>query len=82
MPDAKFGEELLAAVKLQEGANLDEEEIKAFCRGKIAHYKVPRYVSFVEDYPMTVTGKIQKFKLREMAIEELGLADAAAIKMA
>ena len=82
VPDAKFGEELLAAVKLQEGANLDEEEIKAFCRGKIAHYKVPRYVSFVEDYPMTVTGKIQKFKLREMAIEELGLAGAAAIKMA
>ena len=82
VPDAKFGEELLAAVKLQEGANLDEEAIKAFCRGKIAHYKVPRYVSFVEDYPMTVTGKIQKFKLREMAIEELGLTDAAAIKMA
>ena len=82
VPDAKFGEELLAAVKLQEGANLDEEAIKAFCRGKIAHYKVPRYVNFVEDYPMTVTGKIQKFKLREMAIEELGLTDAAAIKMA
>lgn len=82
VPDAKFGEELLAAVKLQEGANLDEEAIKAFCRGKIAHYKVPRYVSLVEDYPMTVTGKIQKFKLREMAIEELGLTDAAAIKMA
>ena len=82
VPDAKFGEELLAAVKLQEGANLDKEAIKAFCRGKIAHYKVPRYVSFVEDYPMTVTGKIQKFKLREMAIEELGLTDAAAIKMA
>ena len=82
VPDAKFGEELLAAVKLQDGAALDEEAIKAFCRGQIAHYKVPRYVSFVEEYPMTVTGKIQKFKLRETAIEELGLADAAAIKMA
>ena len=82
VPDAKFGEELLAAVKLQDGAALDEEAIKAFCRGQIAHYKVPRYVSFVEEYPMTVTGKIQKFKLRETAIKELGLADAAAIKMA
>ena len=82
VPDEKFGEELLAAVQLREGTSLAEDEVKAYCRGKIAHYKIPRYVTFVSEYPMTVTGKIQKFKLREQAIERLGLHDAAAVKMA
>ncbi|MEM7406221.1 MAG: AMP-binding protein [Pseudomonadota bacterium] len=82
VPDAKFGEELLAVVKLRDGAATSEEDIKSFCRGSIAHYKVPRYVSFVDEYPMTVTGKVQKFKLREQAVTDLGLEDAAAIKMA
>jgi fatty-acyl-CoA synthase len=78
VPDAKYGEELMAWVKLREGATSDEDGIKDFCRGKIAHYKVPRYVKFVEDFPMTVTGKVQKFKMRETAIAELGLEAAAA----
>ncbi|MDX1467628.1 MAG: hypothetical protein R3215_18200, partial [Halomonas sp.] len=54
--------------------SLDEEGLKAFCKGQIAHYKVPRYVKFVDAFPMTVTGKIQKFKMREEATHELGLA--------
>ena len=82
VPDSKYGEELLAAVQLRDGATLNDDEVRQYCRGKIAHYKIPRYVQFVSEYPMTVTGKIQKFKLREDAIEELGLGDAAAIKMA
>lgn len=82
VPDMKYGEELLAAVRVTDGASLSQDDVRAFCQGKIAHYKIPRYVTFVSDYPMTVTGKIQKFKLRESAIEELGLRDAAAVKMA
>jgi fatty-acyl-CoA synthase len=74
VPDAKYGEELLAAVRLRPGASLTEEEVRDFCRGRLAHYKVPRYVRFVEEYPMTVTGKIQKFKIRDAAVAELGLS--------
>jgi fatty-acyl-CoA synthase len=66
VPDEVWGEQLCAYVILASGHEPDEEAIKAFCRGKIAHYKVPHYVRFVEAFPMTVTGKIQKFKLREM----------------
>ncbi len=73
VPDPKFGEEILACVKLRGGQTMSEEEIREFCKGSLAHYKVPRYVLFVEDYPLTVTGKIQKFKLRDQAIEILGL---------
>ncbi len=73
VPDEKYGEEVMAWVKLSEGESLDEEGLKAFCQGKIAHYKVPRYVKFVDAFPMTVTGKIQKFKMREEATHELGL---------
>ncbi|EPC04577.1 AMP-binding protein [Litchfieldella anticariensis FP35 = DSM 16096] len=73
VPDEKYGEEVMAWVKLVEGETLDEESLKAFCQGKIAHYKVPRYVKFVDTFPMTVTGKIQKFKMREEATRELGL---------
>ena len=74
VPDPKYGEELLAAVRLRAGAALTEDEVRDYCRGRLAHYKVPRYVTFVTEYPMTVTGKIQKFKIRDAAVAELGLA--------
>ena len=73
VPDQKYGEEVMAWVKTHEGKSLDEETLRAFCQGKIAHYKVPRYFKFTQDFPMTVTGKIQKFKMRDQSIEELGL---------
>ena len=73
VPDATYGEELLAAVRLRPGAQLDPEQLREFCRGKLAHFKVPRYVTVVEEYPMTVTGKVQKFKIREQAVEALHL---------
>jgi fatty-acyl-CoA synthase len=73
VPDERYGEEICAWVKLRPGEHAGEEEIKAFCRGQIAHYKVPRYVKFVDEFPMTVTGKIQKFIMRERSIAELGL---------
>jgi fatty-acyl-CoA synthase len=76
VPDRRYGEELVACVKLGEGAACDEEELKEFCRGRIAHFKVPRYVRFVDEFPMTVTGKVQKFKMRDAAIAELGLETA------
>jgi fatty-acyl-CoA synthase len=82
VPDAKYGEELMAWVKVREGATLTEEELKEFCRGKVAHYKVPRYVKFTDEFPMTVTGKIQKFKMREQSISELGLEGAAGVQTA
>ena len=73
VPDPKYGEELLAAVRLRPGATTTEDELREFCRGRVAHYKVPRYVRFVDEFPMTVTGKVQKFKMREQAVSELGL---------
>jgi fatty-acyl-CoA synthase len=77
VPDNRHGEELCAWIHLKEDATASEEEIKAFCKGKIAHYKIPRYVKFVEEYPMTVTGKIQKYKMREASIEDYGLEEEA-----
>jgi fatty-acyl-CoA synthase len=82
VPDVKYGEELMAWVKVREGAELTGETLKEFCKGKIAHYKVPRYVKFTDEFPMTVTGKIQKFKMREQAVEELGLQRAAGVQTA
>jgi fatty-acyl-CoA synthase len=76
VPDPKYVEELCAWIKLKAGAALNESEVRDFCRGKLAHYKVPRYVRFVEVFPQTVTGKIQKFKIRETMIVELGLTQA------
>ena len=76
VPDEKYGEELCAWITLNEGANLTEEAVKDFCKGQIAHYKIPRYVKFVEEFPMTVTGKVQKFVMREAMIKELGLAES------
>jgi fatty-acyl-CoA synthase len=77
VPDSRFGEELVAWVIPRAGASVDPEQVREFCRGKIAHYKIPRYVRTVDEFPMTVTGKVQKFKLRDRAIEELELRDAA-----
>jgi fatty-acyl-CoA synthase len=77
VPDQKYGEELCAWVKLRPGAELTGDDVMEFCRGKIAHYKIPRYVRFTEEFPMTVTGKVQKFRMRETSISELGLEDAA-----
>ena len=85
VPDIKFGEEIMAWVKLHETADrsaIAEDDIRDFCRGKIAHYKVPRYVKFVEDFPMTVTGKVRKIEMRDVSIAELGLEAAAAVKNA
>src|SRR5918996_2327423 len=82
VPDARYGEELMAWVKLREGQFATAEELRDYCRGKIAHYKIPRYVKFVEAFPTTVTGKLQKFVMREQSIKELGLEQAAAVKMA
>jgi fatty-acyl-CoA synthase len=82
LPDEKYGEEIMAWVKLKPGATTTSEEVRDFCRGRIAHYKIPRYVKFVEAFPMTVTGKIQKFIMRNQSIQELGLEAAAAVKTA
>jgi fatty-acyl-CoA synthase len=76
VPDQKYGEELCAWVIVKPGQTLDEETVRAFCKGQIAHYKVPRYIRFVDAFPMTVTGKIQKFKIRDAMKDQLGLADA------
>ncbi len=73
VPDERMGEELMAWVVRRDGNDVTAEELQAFCREQLAHFKVPRYVKFVDEFPMTVTGKIQKFKMREMAIDELGL---------
>ncbi len=77
VPDERFVEEVMAWVMLKPGETADEDEIREYCKGKIAHYKIPRYVKMATEFPMTVTGKIQKFKMREVAIEELGLQKAA-----
>jgi fatty-acyl-CoA synthase len=78
VPDKRFGEEILAWVQLREGATFDEDSVRSFCEGKIAHFKVPRYIREIDEFPLTVTGKVMKFKLRERGIEELGLEDPAA----
>ena len=74
VPDPRYGEELCAWVRLHDGETATTEEIRAFCQGQIAHYKIPRHVKFVDNFPMTVTGKIQKFVMREATIAELGLS--------
>jgi len=73
VPSAKYGEEIMAWVQLGEGQSATDDEIKEFCKGKIAHFKIPRYISFVNDFPMTVTGKIRKAEMREKSIADLGL---------
>jgi fatty-acyl-CoA synthase len=79
VPDERYGEELCAWVVLKDGAAATEDEIREFCRGQIAHFKIPRYVMFVEGWPMTVSGKVQKYKMREESVAKLGLESAANI---
>jgi fatty-acyl-CoA synthase len=74
IPDPRYGEELCAWIRLRDGEVVSIEEVRSFCDGQIAHYKIPRHIKFVDDFPMTVTGKIQKFAMREQMIRELGLA--------
>jgi fatty-acyl-CoA synthase len=76
VPDAKYGEELCAWIRVRDGMTLTAEEVRAFCNGQISHYKIPRYVKFVDVFPMTVTGKIQKYLMREAMRRELGLTEA------
>jgi fatty-acyl-CoA synthase len=76
VPDRKYGEQVMAAIVPKNGVEMTEDEVREFCRGRIANYKIPKYVKFVDSYPMTASGKIQKFKLREMAIRELQLEEA------
>ena len=73
VPDPKYGEELCAWIRLKDGETATPEDIKDFCKGQISHYKIPRYVKFVDEFPMTVSGKVQKFVIRDQMIEELGL---------
>ena len=73
VPDAKYGEELVAWIRLREGATMSRDDVAAFCSGRIAHFKVPRYVHITDDFPMTVTGKIKKYRMREISIDLLGL---------
>lgn len=82
VPSEKYGEEVMAWVKPREGATPTGDELALWCKGKIASYKVPRHWKFVDSFPMTVTGKIQKYKMREVAVEELGLEKAAGVKTA
>ena len=71
VPDDRMGEELVAWIRLREGEECTGEEIKSFCKGKISHYKIPRYIEFVPEFPMTVTGKIKKFEMRNEMINRL-----------
>ncbi len=82
VPDERYGEELMAWVRLREGASLTVEGLREFCAGRIAHQKVPRYLHVADEFPMTVTGKVQKYRMREAAIEQLGLQDVAATRTA
>jgi fatty-acyl-CoA synthase len=82
VPDRKYGEQVMAWVKVEAGAGLTAEDIQKFCAGKIASYKIPRYIKFVDGFPLTVTGKVQKFRMREISIAELKLEDAAKIETA
>jgi len=82
VPSERYGEEVMAWVKRREGSTVTDELLVEYCRGKIASFKIPRYWKFVDEFPMTVTGKIQKFKMRDAAVEELGLQTAAGMRTA
>jgi len=77
VPDRRYGEQVCAWIQLRAGASATEDDIRNFCKDQIAHHKVPRYVRFVSEFPMTVTGKVQKFLMRERMIEELDLVDTS-----
>lgn len=82
VPDERYGEQVAAAVRKREGSELSAEDVQEYCRGEIARFKIPRYVDFVEGYPMTASGKIQKYKLREAAVDRHGLEKAAGVETA
>jgi fatty-acyl-CoA synthase len=75
VPDPKYGEELCAWILLRNGQTATADEIREFCRGQIAHYKIPRHVCFVDSFPMTITGKVQKYLMRQQSIDTLGLSE-------
>lgn len=79
VPDPRFGEEICVWIKLRRDAEMSGEEVQAHCKKHLAYFKVPRYVTFVEDFPLTVTGKVQKFRMREMAMEEFGIGDVTTV---
>jgi fatty-acyl-CoA synthase len=79
VPDEKYGEGVAAAVRKRQGSELSVEDVREYCRGEIAHYKIPAYVDFVEDYPMTASGKIQKYRLREAAVARHGLEQVTGV---
>jgi len=82
VPDVKYGEEVCAWIRLREGQRATVEEIREYCRGQIASYKIPRYIRFTDEFPLTVTGKIQKFRMREVSVAELGLEQAGSVRTA
>jgi len=82
VPDEKYGEAIMAWVMLKPGEQMTEEDVRDYCQGNIAHYKIPRYIKFVTSFPMTVTGKVQKYQMRQQSTEELGLQKAASVKTA
>jgi len=82
LPDERLGEVVLAWIRLQPGSVATASEIQAFCRGKIAHFKIPEHISFVDTFPTTITGKVQKFKIREIEIQRRGLQKVAETKTA
>lgn len=82
VPDAKYGEAVMAWIKLKEGSVASATEIQDFCKDQIAHYKIPQYIKFTETFPMTVTGKIRKVEMREVSIRELGLTSVANLQTA
>ena len=82
LPDERLGERVLAWVKLKAGESANEDEVREFCQGKIAHFKIPEFIRFVDAFPMTVTGKVQKFVIRQKEIELRGLETAAKIETA
>ena len=82
VPDMKYGEEVCAWIRLRDGQQATEEDVREYCRGQMASYKIPRYIRFTTEFPTTVTGKMQKFRMREISIEELGLGRAGAVQTA
>jgi fatty-acyl-CoA synthase len=82
VPDLKYGEAVCAWIRLRENQTATEDDIRQFCNGQIATFKIPRYIRFTTDFPMTVTGKIQKYRMREISIAELGLGSAHAVETA
>jgi fatty-acyl-CoA synthase len=82
VPDARYGEEIIAWIKVRDGAPMDQDTVQRFCQGQIAHHKIPRYVHVTDEFLMTITGKVQKYKMREAAVEMLGLQETAGVNTA